>query len=291
MSSQQSDPLRSVGGVANFRDAGGYKIAVGASTSSDSSVASVRRSFVYRSADPSRLTNTGLAELRALGIGVVFDLRSTPELEKSKTRDPSPLNEAEDIAWIHAPVFASEDYSPEQIAVRYTSYAYGGTEVRLFSARDFSHAQLYRADTGVCSSVQRHTHTRWTCIQEDPAAHPRRAAAAISYCENPLITWSASGLTWTQHCSAGKDRTGLVVAIILSLVGVDDETIATEYQLTERAMYGERDGIVDRLMLHPALKHDREAAVRMTSAKYVSHLMLWRWLTRGHAGKRTCWQP
>jgi protein tyrosine/serine phosphatase len=28
------------------------------------------------------------------------------------------------------------------------------------------------------------------------------------------------------HCSAGKDRTGVICALILSLCGVDDETIA-----------------------------------------------------------------
>jgi protein-tyrosine phosphatase len=31
------------------------------------------------------------------------------------------------------------------------------------------------------------------------------------------------------QCAAGKDRTGLVAAIVLGLLGVDDETIATDY--------------------------------------------------------------
>jgi protein tyrosine/serine phosphatase len=34
------------------------------------------------------------------------------------------------------------------------------------------------------------------------------------------------------HCAAGKDRTGLVAALLLSLLGVDDETIAADYALT-----------------------------------------------------------
>jgi protein-tyrosine phosphatase len=34
------------------------------------------------------------------------------------------------------------------------------------------------------------------------------------------------------HCTAGKDRTGLVIALLLSLVGVPDATIAEDYALT-----------------------------------------------------------
>ena len=36
------------------------------------------------------------------------------------------------------------------------------------------------------------------------------------------------------HCSAGKDRTGMASAIILSLLGVDDETIIRDYLLTNQ---------------------------------------------------------
>lgn len=35
------------------------------------------------------------------------------------------------------------------------------------------------------------------------------------------------------HCMAGKDRTGVLVALVLSLVGVDDATIAVDYALSE----------------------------------------------------------
>jgi protein tyrosine/serine phosphatase len=34
------------------------------------------------------------------------------------------------------------------------------------------------------------------------------------------------------HCHAGKDRTGIVVALLLALVGVSDEAIADDYALT-----------------------------------------------------------
>ena len=34
------------------------------------------------------------------------------------------------------------------------------------------------------------------------------------------------------HCYAGKDRTGMSVALLLSLAGVSDEDIADDYALT-----------------------------------------------------------
>lgn len=38
------------------------------------------------------------------------------------------------------------------------------------------------------------------------------------------------------HCAAGKDRTGLVTAILLRLLGVDDEEIVADYLRTEQNM-------------------------------------------------------
>jgi protein tyrosine/serine phosphatase len=38
------------------------------------------------------------------------------------------------------------------------------------------------------------------------------------------------------HCHAGKDRTGIVVALALAVVGVSDNEIADDYALTEHAM-------------------------------------------------------
>jgi protein-tyrosine phosphatase len=38
------------------------------------------------------------------------------------------------------------------------------------------------------------------------------------------------------HCAAGKDRTGIVVALLLSLLGVDDATVAEDYALSTLAM-------------------------------------------------------
>lgn len=43
------------------------------------------------------------------------------------------------------------------------------------------------------------------------------------------------------HCLAGKDRTGIVVALVLALLGVADETVAEDYALSNLAMAALRE--------------------------------------------------
>ena len=47
-----------------------------------------------------------------------------------------------------------------------------------------------------------------------------------------------SALPAVVHCSAGKDRTGLVAAALLGVLGVKDEDIVRDYALTARYMPG-----------------------------------------------------
>lgn len=48
------------------------------------------------------------------------------------------------------------------------------------------------------------------------------------------------------HCTVGKDRTGVVVAILLMLTGVERDAIVTDYRLTEASL----PGIVRRIRAH-----------------------------------------
>jgi protein-tyrosine phosphatase len=40
------------------------------------------------------------------------------------------------------------------------------------------------------------------------------------------------------HCTVGKDRTGVIIALILSALGVNDETVIADYALTARVASG-----------------------------------------------------
>jgi protein-tyrosine phosphatase len=48
------------------------------------------------------------------------------------------------------------------------------------------------------------------------------------------------------HCAAGKDRTGVLAALLLGLVGVSDEVIIEDYSLTARAMGALRELLIER---------------------------------------------
>ena len=55
----------------------------------------------------------------------------------------------------------------------------------------------------------------------------------------------ASGETALVHCSAGKDRTGIIVALLLDLVNVDRDTIIHDYALTDIYLEPLRDNFRD----------------------------------------------
>lgn len=62
----------------------------------------------------------------------------------------------------------------------------------------------------------------------------------------------------------------MLCALVLSLCGVDDETIAYEYNLTELGLAPLKDRAVKRLMENPSLKGNPEGAINMLSAKWVT---------------------
>ncbi len=51
-------------------------------------------------------------------------------------------------------------------------------------------------------------------------------AEALSVLANPAVYPAV------VHCSVGKDRTGILVALLLSLVGVDDDDVVADYALS-----------------------------------------------------------
>ncbi|KAG0238974.1 hypothetical protein BGW41_007990 [Actinomortierella wolfii] len=98
----------------------------------------------------------------------------------------------------HVPVFADQDYSPAKIAARFTMYLDG--------VEGFSQAYMSMMPT-------------------------------IKQYLKPIIDHIVHKRTpFVVHCTAGKDRTGVVCALIQLLCGIDEEQIAWEYELTSRCM-------------------------------------------------------
>ncbi|GGP02945.1 tyrosine-protein phosphatase [Nonomuraea glycinis] len=71
--------------------------------------------------------------------------------------------------------------------------------------------------------VARFLADRYLEVTEDGVAHLRTAVTTIAQADcAPVVV----------HCAAGKDRTGLLTAMILSLVGVAEDDIVADYALT-----------------------------------------------------------
>jgi len=140
----------------------------------------------------SRLTAAGQAALVDYGVRTVLDLRFPGEA----ARDIHPFREAsgspEMPVYVNVPVNSGRDPS---------------TDVQVFAA--FS-AVRTRADGYAVD------------VEFNRVAFARMLTAMASAPPGGIVV----------HCHAGKDRTGIVVALTLALVGVPEEVIAEDYALT-----------------------------------------------------------
>ncbi|KOX34376.1 protein tyrosine phosphatase [Streptomyces sp. NRRL F-6491] len=66
---------------------------------------------------------------------------------------------------------------------------------------------------------------RFAEVAEDGAVELRTALEVIAAADGPLVF----------HCASGKDRTGLLAAVLLALLEVPDEEVLADFALTELA--------------------------------------------------------
>ncbi|EMD40582.1 hypothetical protein CERSUDRAFT_111177, partial [Gelatoporia subvermispora B] len=213
-------PFVSIAGVHNVRDLGSYR-----SATSPGHMTKPR--LIFRSAEVSSITDEGIAQLKALGVDKVYDMRSDTEIERYGT----PCPELEGIEIVRVPVFKVEDYSPEMMAKRFELYASGQTEAFM---------ELY-------SQILDHAGPAFGAIMRHIRDH------------------SDEGMLF--HCTAGKDRTGVLAAVILKLAGVDDESIAEDYALTRVGREPARQAVMSRLAQLPLFATNTVAARNMFSSR------------------------
>ncbi|GFP52916.1 tyrosine-protein phosphatase [Trichoderma asperellum] len=199
----------------------------------------LRPNLILRSAAPPTVSSP---ELEALNISTVFDLRSALEAARPNSSGNAGNPEAPE-QWpggprrVHVPVFEGADYGPEAVALRFRKYADSHpTEGFVTAYRDIA-----IAGAPAFATVLNHI----ASDEFDPAA------------QKPILV----------HCTAGKDRTGVLCALILSLCDIPDEVVAEEYGLTTQGMAAAKPGLIKYLVSTPAFAGDEAGAERMLSSK------------------------
>lgn len=186
-------PIKIVG-TQNFRSTAGYPATGG----------TLRADGLFRSEALDRLDDDGVAQFAKQGISRVIDLRGIDEAGAAPNRLPS-----EGVEEILFPMF--EDGGVPAAAID------GGQRPR--ERRETPNAAASNSSAGLDASVT--LASLYVMIAEHRAARLTEAVRLIA--DAP-----AGGVL--VHCTAGKDRTGMVVATALLAVGVAREQVLADYE-------------------------------------------------------------
>ena len=208
--------LLDVPGVRNLRDAGGHATADGGR---------VRDGVLFRSGSLGELRPEGAARLAELGLSTVVDLRGGPEvacwpdlrhgLEYTLVSLPTlpPLPDAS-----ANPDSADPGSAVNAAASTADTADTADTAGRIAAARTAAAADGVHFD-GLDSMY---------VFMADVAGPP------IVACLRRLLEPGA--LPALVHCAVGKDRTGITVAVLLDVLGVDRRTIDADYVLSNTGL-------------------------------------------------------
>ncbi|GAA1391061.1 tyrosine-protein phosphatase [Kitasatospora putterlickiae] len=209
---------RSLGllGAVNARDLGGYRTAEGLV---------LRAGVVLRSDGLNRLTDEDLGRLTGLGLRRIVDLRSPDEI-----REAGPDRITDAMALHQLPVFAAD----------FDIYA---TLREVLADRDPRKQRTLlgggRADAMMAGLY------RW--FVTDRIAR-ERFAGVLRLLADP------DGAPLLFHCSAGKDRTGWTAAVLLTALGVDRETVVTDYLLTNERSAAVVEAVLEGFRTHGLMR-------------------------------------
>ena len=77
------------------------------------------------------------------------------------------------------------------------------------------------------------------------------------------------------HCSAGKDRTGIVIALILAVLGVPDEVIGADYELSAAYLDSENTPVIAQLQASTGLGAELIGPLLSSPASLILDVLAW----------------
>ena len=158
-------------------------------------LATIRSGQIIRSDNLSRLSSGDFQKLEEMGLKTVIDLRSEQE------RD-------------HSPTVWQGDNPPQ-----FYHFPIGDSKNEWFAAQD----RMMKLNRFSKKQSLEHMVEGYRMIAEEGTS---------SYQKLMEVVLDESNWPVLIHCTAGKDRSGIGVALILEAIGVDRETIMDEYLLT-----------------------------------------------------------
>lgn len=216
------DPARvlDLPGAINLRDVGGYRTVDGRT---------VRWRMLLRCGAMHRLGEPAHTAFTEIGLRTVVDLRELSEFQ----HEPDMLGPVP-VTIAHIPVYAAVLPSTAATTEAEPAGSAGpGAAVhpRVDTAGEAVAAGAVSALRALVDDDTPLTLEKLYTFAVDERGE--RLTAAV------LALAAPDALPAVVHCSAGKDRTGMVIALTLALLGVPDETIAADYALTARYLVGE----------------------------------------------------
>ncbi|AQA21825.1 tyrosine phosphatase C-terminal region family protein [Rhodococcus sp. MTM3W5.2] len=172
----------------------------------------VRAGVLYRSYALSSLTPMGVEQLVSLGIGTVVDLRT----EGERHRAPDVLPADGSVRLISLPV---EGGAMDELVQQLLP-----SDGR---SRSLTHDQIQ----SIVDRVPALSDLYVTILENSAAAFATAARSIVTPTDR-----SRQGVLF--HCTAGKDRTGLVSAILLMLADVERRAIVEDYMRTGENLAG-----------------------------------------------------
>ena len=168
---------------------------------------------VYRSAQLNNLTAQGVSTLAALNIKTVVDLRFSGERESYPTTVGA-LPNAEILSWHE---------EKDQLSAK----------SQIVANTKKSNKVLYSWKNSLASKNP-------AVVREAMRSnYPQKLYSHRTIYRQMLLRLSDGKSPLIFHCAAGKDRTGVAAALILSLLGVDDQQIVDDYLLTQNEIEGQ----------------------------------------------------
>ena len=170
--------------------------------------------------------------VRDIGVTTVVDLRSSNEL---KSEGPAPLDAMAGVRHAHHPVLPELGSNTDMIADALLTKP-GLTKPGL------TKPGLTEADQDKSRYPRDPVCGHYLGYLEDRPDQVVAALRSVAHSEGAALV----------HCAAGKDRTGVVVALALTVAGVTPQAVVADYAATAERT----DAIVARLLASPTYARD-----------------------------------